>query len=49
MLFSSGTAEERVTEEATGGGGNQTPFGKENTPPIRARRGKTGGTGSRFE
>ena len=35
---SSGTAEERVMEEATGGGGNQTAYEKENTPPIRARR-----------
>ena len=25
-------------EEATGGGGNQTAYEKENTPPIRARR-----------
>lgn len=25
-------------EEATGGGGNQTTYGKENTPPIRGRR-----------
>ena len=35
---SSGTAEERVMEEATGGGGNQTAYEKENTPRIRARR-----------
>jgi hypothetical protein len=27
-----------MMEEATGGGGNQTIPGKENTPPIRVRR-----------